>query len=329
MKTTLKDIANRVGVTSQLVSFYLNHPDTTRVAKATRDKIDAAIRELEYRPNGVARALSTGKTRTLGLILGGFTIRKRGCFVHALMNAAKQHGYHLLIAITNYDQSEEREALEYMLAQQVDGILYHLYLDPESSVYKRLKETRYPILMHVPQAHDDFNTIGHEPEAMLNGLRALAARGHRKILYVGGSYVQEHDLLIRLAKERNVEMAFPPQSSYLDLAAFVKEEKFTAVFSVNNWILDDFLRRCPDLKVEVVASYSLPYEYSGDPRIVGWMCFYFRRRAEREIERILEIIKDPTQPPRLDLLPSEYRTSEEILSIYQEQSADEYYKDFR
>ena len=57
MKATLKDIAARVGVTSQLVSFYLNHPETTRVARETREKIDAAVKELNYRPNSVARAL--------------------------------------------------------------------------------------------------------------------------------------------------------------------------------------------------------------------------------------------------------------------------------
>ena len=55
MKATLKDIAARVGVTSQLVSFYLNHPETTRVARETREKIDAAVKELNYRPNSVAR----------------------------------------------------------------------------------------------------------------------------------------------------------------------------------------------------------------------------------------------------------------------------------
>ena len=54
MKATLKDIAARVGVTSQLVSFYLNHPETTRVARETREKIDAAVKELNYRPNSPA-----------------------------------------------------------------------------------------------------------------------------------------------------------------------------------------------------------------------------------------------------------------------------------
>ena len=112
MKATLKDIAARVGVTSQLVSFYLNHPETTRVARETREKIDAAVKELNYRPNSVARALCTGKTGTIGLIMGGLTERKRGCYIHSLMNEAKRYGYHLLTAITNYNQREEQEILE-------------------------------------------------------------------------------------------------------------------------------------------------------------------------------------------------------------------------
>ena len=122
MKATLKDIAARVGVTSQLVSFYLNHPETTRVARETREKIDAAVKELNYRPNSVARALCTGKTGTIGLIMGGLTERKRGCYIHSLMNEAKRYGYHLLTAITNYNQREEQEILEYMLGRQVDAV---------------------------------------------------------------------------------------------------------------------------------------------------------------------------------------------------------------
>ena len=148
MKATLKDIAARVGVTSQLVSFYLNHPETTRVARETREKIDAAVKELNYRPNSVARALCTGKTGTIGLIMGGLTERKRGCYIHSLMNEAKRYGYHLLTAITNYNQREEQEILEYMLGRQVDGILYTLQLAPGNRISQRLHESRFPILMH-------------------------------------------------------------------------------------------------------------------------------------------------------------------------------------
>ena len=150
MKATLKDIAARVGVTSQLVSFYLNHPETTRVARETREKIDAAVKELNYRPNSVARALCTGKTGTIGLIMGGLTERKRGCYIHSLMNEAKRYGYHLLTAITNYNQREEQEILEYMLGRQVDGILYTLQLAPGNRISQRLHESRFPILMHAP-----------------------------------------------------------------------------------------------------------------------------------------------------------------------------------
>ena len=89
MKTTLKDIAEYVGVTPQLVSFYLNHPETTRVAKETRGRIDEAVKRLDYHPNSVARALCTGRTKTIGLVMGGLTERKRGCYIHALMNEAR------------------------------------------------------------------------------------------------------------------------------------------------------------------------------------------------------------------------------------------------
>ena len=207
MKATLKDIAARVGVTSQLVSFYLNHPETTRVARETREKIDAAVKELNYRPNSVARALCTGKTGTIGLIMGGLTERKRGCYIHSLMNEAKRYGYHLLTAITNYNQREEQEILEYMLGRQVDGILYTLQLAPGNRISQRLHESRFPILMHAPQAEENFNTIGHDcRDSLVAAVDALLARGRREITWLGTFHNEEETFLRQLAQEKSFRL---------------------------------------------------------------------------------------------------------------------------
>ena len=306
MKATLKDIAARVGVTSQLVSFYLNHPDTTRVARETRRKIDEAVKELNYRPNTVARALCTGKTGTIGLIMGGLTERKRGCYIHSLMNEAKRYGYHLLTAITNYSQQEEQEVLEYMLGRQVDGIIYTLQLAPGSGIYQRLQESGFPILLHAPQEKEDFNTIGHDCRNSLSAaVDALLARGHREITF--------------LEMFHNEEAAF--------LRQLVQEKSFRLKTLRN--LLEEMEAVSPGYRPDCVAAYSLPFDWIRDERVIGVVHRFHKERTVQEISRMLEIIRHPEGEVKAIRLPTEYLTAGEIPALREKQLLDPYYKPFK
>ena len=65
-KVTLKDIAARAGVSVALVSNYLNHHPSARMTPATREKIDLALKELDYHCSDIARSLRTGRSRIIG-----------------------------------------------------------------------------------------------------------------------------------------------------------------------------------------------------------------------------------------------------------------------
>src|SRR5262245_54094790 len=68
-KISLKDIAQKVGVSTALVSYVLNDQKNGRISKEMCLKIKEAARELNYRTNQIARSLKTNKTMTLGLIV--------------------------------------------------------------------------------------------------------------------------------------------------------------------------------------------------------------------------------------------------------------------
>jgi DNA-binding LacI/PurR family transcriptional regulator len=65
-QVVMVDVARRAGVSHQTVSRVINDPE--RVRTETREKVLAAIRELDYRPNRAARALATGRTGTVGVV---------------------------------------------------------------------------------------------------------------------------------------------------------------------------------------------------------------------------------------------------------------------
>lgn len=338
MKATLKDIAERVGVTSQLVSFYLNHPDTTRVARETRRKIDEAVKQLNYRPNTVARALCTGKTGTIGLIMGGLTERKRGCYIHSLMNEAKRYGYHLLTAITNYSQQEEQEVLEYMLGRQVDGIIYTLQLAPGSGIYQRLRESRFPILTHAPQEEKDFNTIGHDcRNSLAAAVDALLARGHREITCLGTFHDEEEEILRQLAQKKSFRLKtlpITPDPEETDrLTAAVLQERPAAIMTFNVSFLRRLLEKretvSPDYHPDCVTAYSLPFEWLRSELVIGAVYRLHKERVVQEISRMLEIIRHPECEVKAIRLPTKYLSAGEISTLREKQLLDPYYKPFQ
>ena len=338
MKTTLKDIAEYVGVTPQLVSFYLNHPETTRVAKETRGRIDEAVKRLDYHPNSVARALCTGRTKTIGLVMGGLTERKRGCYIHALMNEAKKYGYYLLTAITNYDQKEEQEILEYMMGRQVDGILYTLYLSPGARICQRLHKTGFPILLHAPQANQDFNTIDYDcTRAVEDALRAFLERGAREILYLGAPNDGEYRNLCELRGKEPFSLLFrplPPEPGSFELAvAEVLKKRPSAIFTVNVIFLQELLDRinesAPEYRPACVTVYSVPFDWIRNDRVIGVVHRFYRECVESEIRRMLEIIEHPEEPPQKLVLPTEYVSAEQLEAIRMQQLNDPYYKQFK
>ena len=75
MRTSLKDIAEYTGLSKTAVSLHLNkHQLAGRLSAATRAKIDEAVKKFDYVPSYTARALSSGKTRTIGFVVADLTL---------------------------------------------------------------------------------------------------------------------------------------------------------------------------------------------------------------------------------------------------------------
>ena len=146
-RITIKDVARAADCSFVAVSRVLSGRDLNHVSLDVQKRVRDAAERLGYKPSQAARALRTGRTNTIGLVLGAFYNRMEGCVAHALMADAKKRGYRLIIAITNYDPQEEAGALEDILNRQVDGVIYTLSLDPGTRLARSLGESRYPILL--------------------------------------------------------------------------------------------------------------------------------------------------------------------------------------
>ena len=118
---TIKDVAQLAGVGISTVSYVINGHDN-HVSQATRDVILAAARDLNYRPNAIARSMVQRKTATIGLII---TELQNALFIpvtEGVEDVLQPQGYHILLASAG-DIASEINAIETMRARQVDGFI--------------------------------------------------------------------------------------------------------------------------------------------------------------------------------------------------------------
>ncbi|HET7133687.1 MAG TPA: LacI family DNA-binding transcriptional regulator, partial [Gammaproteobacteria bacterium] len=87
----MADVARLAGVSQQTVSRVVN--DSGDVRPETRARVEHAMRMLDYRPNSVARALATGRSRTLGVIIAEPAQHGPACTLYGIERAAHAAGY--------------------------------------------------------------------------------------------------------------------------------------------------------------------------------------------------------------------------------------------
>jgi DNA-binding LacI/PurR family transcriptional regulator len=118
----MADVARAAGVSHQTVSRVLNGSD--RVRPETRERVLGAMRELDYRPNSLARALVTGRSWTLGVVSFDTTLYGPASTLFGIERAAHSQGYFVsIVSVTSLDRASVLRAVEQLRAQGVDGIL--------------------------------------------------------------------------------------------------------------------------------------------------------------------------------------------------------------
>src|SRR5689334_3629878 len=115
------DVARLAGVSHQTVSRVINGSDHVR--PETRDRVLAAMRKLDYRPNAVARALVTGRSQTLGVVTFNTTLFGPASTLVGVEHAADDAGYGVIIvSLESLSREAISRAIDRLRAQGVDGV---------------------------------------------------------------------------------------------------------------------------------------------------------------------------------------------------------------
>ena len=120
-KPTMKDVARLAGVGTMTVSRVLS--GSVPVSPETARRVRAAVAKLQYRPNELARAFRGHRSGTIGLILPFVYDPFFGSCAQAVTTVAREHGYSVILTLTNEDPDTEYLEADQMLQRNVDGLV--------------------------------------------------------------------------------------------------------------------------------------------------------------------------------------------------------------
>ncbi len=123
MPATLKELAARAKVHPSTISRVVNQDPALRIGLATRARIEALLRETEYRPNGVARGLKLRQTLVLAVVIPDITNPFFGGLFRGIEDGSAARGYQVMLCNTDGSPDRQRAHLQTLVARRVDGVV--------------------------------------------------------------------------------------------------------------------------------------------------------------------------------------------------------------
>ena len=262
--SNIQDVALKANVSIATVSRVVNKSDH-KVNPATRDKVLAAIQELDYRPNALAKGLLMKKTMTIGIIIPDISNPYYAEIVRGIQDVADRTGY--AVMLHNTDRKQERIVRHiYLLREKsVDGVIFcgGIISGYETlSILKELKErvvvvgrheVDFPAVMvdnmgGATQAVQHLIDLGHRRIASISGPEGSSTAtdrltGYRNALAQNGLSFDEG--LVRRG-------TWSPESGYLLARELLqREERPTAIFCANDQMAFGVIKAARELRLAV------------------------------------------------------------------------------
>jgi LacI family transcriptional regulator len=188
MPVRLKDIARDLGVSVVTVSKVLrNHSD---ISEETRQRVLKRMKDLNYQPNLAARALVTGRTHLLGLVVPDLVHPFFGEVAKGITRVVREKGYSLVIASSEEDAALEKQEIEQLLARRVDALLVASAQWTVES-FRRAEEQKTPyVLLDRKFEGLRANFVGVDDEAAgVLATEHLVRMGCKRIAHIRGPEV--------------------------------------------------------------------------------------------------------------------------------------------
>jgi len=308
----MSDVARLVGVSQQTVSRVVN--GSANVRPEIRERVEDAIRQLQYRRNTAARALATSRTMNLGVLSFGLAQYGPSVALLGIVDEARKAGYTTsLVTLDDLGRDSMRKALGHLVSDSMDGIVV---LAPVQSVMTALSglSTGVPLVVFAPGADEGITNVAvDEVLGARLATRHLLELGHQTVWHVSGpegwlgtearirGWRAELAAAGRVAHE-HFEGDWSAQSGYRVGHQIARNPEITAVFAANDQMalgvlsaLNERGRSVPG-DISVVGFDDVPESRFYRPGLTT-VRLDFNEVGKRCVERILDLMKGSPLTP--------------------------------
>ena len=269
--TTIKEVAKLAGVSVATVSRALNN--SGYVSEATRIKVEAAVKELNFYPNEVARSLYQKKSKLIGLLLPDIANPFFPLMAKGVEDGVNQRGYSLLLGNVEDDEEKEKEYLKIFAQNNIAGVISAVKGDG-----KDLRNMPFVMLDRV-ESNRDFAVHSDDYTGGMLAAEAIAKRNPKEIVIMVGPK-EVPSSAIRLAgnekvlKEYHLAYGlFQTPSFKFELAEQTAEQFFEAFPLADSVIASNDVYALAVMKEAIKRGRRIPEEF----QIIGYDDMPFSR----------------------------------------------------
>ena len=262
-RLTIRDVARKAGVSHQTVSRVIN--GDSLVTLETRGKVEAAIAELGYQPNAIARSLAAGHTHTLACLAPNLTDYTFACIIEGAEAECRQHGYFLISSSAPDEPAFAALINELVPSRRIEGLLViNPYIDGRAQQLPK----DFPLVFVGGHPRDglDVDAVTLDDDgAARSAVRHLIGLGHKRIAMITGPLVEDctqdritgyrgalQDAKLKAAAALIVEGDWSASSAYQATLELMKlKQAPTAIFAQNDRMALGALRAARDLGLSV------------------------------------------------------------------------------
>ena len=270
MAVTIKDIARLSGLSTATVSKFINGGP---VREKNRIVLEQVIREQNYRINESARALKTNRSRTIGLVVPKIGDVFASELASAVVQELRKYQYSLMVCESQNTLQGEREAIDFLVSKQVDGIM-GTFLSSDGLYYKKIFDAySLPVVVFDQQLDVGVcdTVVIDNVNAAYQATKFLIDAGHRDIAIVrgpAGHYTADQrcagylramgEAGLEVRQDRMLYVNYSDTNMYGRIKEhFSKPDRPSAVFSVNYYTTMSIIMALNELDIAVPQDISV------------------------------------------------------------------------
>lgn len=188
---TIYEVSELAGVSLATVSRVMNN--SGQVSPKTREKVEAAMKELGYRPNSMAQSLASNRSNSVGVIVPVFYGPFYGEMLAGIESELRAAEKHAVITSSESDESSEIAGVEFLLSRSCDAMILRLDVVPDEYFVELHKNDPTPFVVldrFIPEIADRCVYLDNELGGYL-ATRSVLVLGHREVAYISGPLWKE------------------------------------------------------------------------------------------------------------------------------------------